>query len=90
MSYLQKIESFYPRRDLSKATFPVKLVYRLIKKGLGKHLINTLNENPLPLVCSFPIPALCAEEHGYKGDIYDFPMIWDPFTKFPFGPLEQR
>ena len=23
----------------------------------------------------------------YKGDIYDTPEIWDPFTKFPFGPL---
>jgi hypothetical protein len=84
MSYLQKIESFYPRRDLSKATFPVRLVHFLIKNGLGKHLINTLNENPLPLVCSFPIPALCAEKHGYKGDIYclctdtDIARSWVP------------
>lgn len=84
MSYLQKIEPFYPRRDLSKATFPVKLLYLLIKNGLGKHLIDTLNERPLPLVCSFPIPAICAEEHGYKGDIYclctdtDIARTWAP------------
>ncbi|MDR3558503.1 MAG: hypothetical protein P4L61_03155, partial [Candidatus Pacebacteria bacterium] len=84
MSYLQRIEPFYPRRDLSKPTFPVRLVYRLIKNGLGKHLIGVLNENPLPLVCSFPIPALCAEAHGYKGDIYclctdtDIARSWAP------------
>jgi len=84
MSYLQRIESFYPRRDLSKPTFPVKLVYRLIKNGLGKHLVDVLNEKPLPLICSFPIPALCAEEHGYKGDIYclctdtDIARSWAP------------
>ncbi len=84
MSYLQRIEPFYPRRDLSKPTFPIKLVYRLIKKGLGKHLVSVLNEDPLPLVCSFPIPALCAEEHGYKGDIYclctdtDIARSWAP------------
>ena len=84
MSYLQKIEPFYPRRDLSEATFPVKLVHWLIKNGLGKHLIDTLNESPLPLVCSFPIPALFAEEHGYKGDIYclctdtDIARSWVP------------
>ncbi len=84
MSYLQRIEPFYPRRDLSKATFPVKLVYSLIRHGLGKHLIDALNENPLAIICSFPIPALCAEEHGYKGEIYclctdtDIARSWAP------------
>jgi len=84
MSYLQKIEPFYPRRDLSQATFPVRLVHALIRNGLGKHLIDALNDNPLPLVCSFPIPAICAEEHGYKGGIYclctdtDIARSWVP------------
>ena len=32
---------------------------------------------------------LWANSH-YKGDVYDYPVIWDPFTRFPFGPLEQR
>jgi hypothetical protein len=84
MNYLENIRPFYPRRDLSHATFPVRLVHFLIKNGLGKHLINILNENPLPLVCSFPIPALYAEKHGYKGDIYclctdtDIARSWVP------------
>jgi hypothetical protein len=86
MSYVQKIESFYPRRDLSKATFPVRQIYKMIKKGLGKHLIETLNKNPLPIICTFPIPAFFAEEHGYTGDIYclctdtDLARSWVPLN----------
>ena len=84
MSYLQRIPPFYPRRDLSKATFPVRFTHWFIKRGAGKHLIDMLNQNPLPLVCSFPIPALAAEEHGYRGNIYclctdtDIARAWVP------------
>ena len=84
MSYVQKIENFYPRRDLSKPTLPLKWVYKMIKNSMGRHLIETLNQNPLPLICSFPIPAFFAEEHGYKGEIYclctdtDVARSWAP------------
>jgi hypothetical protein len=27
---------------------------------------------------------------SYVGDVYDLPIVWDPFTKFPFGPLEEK
>ncbi len=70
MDYFQKIEDFYPRRDLSKPNFEAKQSHKMISKGLGKHLIETLNKKPLPLICTFPIPALFAEAHGYKGEIY--------------------
>jgi hypothetical protein len=84
MSYLEHIEPFYPRRDLSRPILSVRLVQALIRGGFGKHLIDSLNENPLPLLASFPIPAICAEEHGYKGDIYclctdtDIARTWVP------------
>lgn len=84
MDYFQKIEPFYPRRDLSKPTLQTKQIYGMIKHGFGKHLIATLNENPLPLICSFFIPAFFAEEHGYKGEIYcvctdtDVSRAWAP------------
>lgn len=84
MDYLERIESFYPKRDLSKAPFKLKYLYRLIKNGFGKHLIDELNKNPLPFVTSFFIPAFFAEQHGYKGEIYcictdtDISRVWAP------------
>ncbi len=86
MDYFQKIESFYPKRDQSKPTLQVKQIYKMIKSGLGKDLIDTLNKNPLPLLSTFFIPALFAEEHGYKGDIYclctdtDISRAWVSFN----------
>lgn len=85
MDYMQRIEPFYPKRDLSRPSFQLKQIYRLIrKKGWGKHLIDLLNEKPLPFVTSFFGTAFFAEEHGYKGDIYcictdtDISRAWAP------------
>lgn len=70
LDYFQRIPDFYPRRDLSAPTMQLKSIYKWMSKGWGKHLIEQLNENPLPFVTSFFIPAFFAEYHGYKGDIY--------------------
>lgn len=84
MDYFQRIESFYPKRDLSKASIQVREIYKMIEGGFGKHLVEKLNENPLPLLSSFFIPAFFAEEHGYKGEIYclctdtDISRAWAP------------
>ncbi len=84
MDYFQSIDPFYPRRDLSKPIQQVKQIYRMIEKGWGKHLIDTLNKKPLPLVTSFFATAFFAEEHGYKGEIYcictdtDISRAWAP------------
>ena len=77
MDYLQRIEPFYPRRDLSRPTLQVNSIYRLIKKGWGRHLVETLNEKPLPLVSSFFIPAFFAEEHSLCTDT-DISRAWAP------------
>lgn len=84
MNYLQRIEPFYPVRDLSEPIMQVKQIYKMIEHGWGKHLIDLLNKNPLPLITSFFITAFFAEEHGYKGDIYcictdtDISRAWVP------------
>lgn len=83
---IQRIPTFYPRRDLSKPSFQVREVYRLIKKyDWGKHLINYLNTSPKrPLITTFFVPAFMAELHGYEGNIYclitdaDFSRNWVP------------
>lgn len=80
----QQIEPFYPRRDLSKPNFQLTQIYRMIKKGLGKHLIAKLAENPIPLVTTFFIPAFCADYYDYPGDIWcvttdaDVSRAWAP------------
>jgi len=86
MDYIQRIEPFYPKRDLSRSTVQLRSIYRMIGRGWGKHLIDTLNKKPLPLVSTFFIPAFFAEEHGYKGDIYcvctdtDISRAWAPLN----------
>jgi len=84
MNYLQRIEPFYPERDLSGPTMQLEEIYRLIRKGWGKHLIKLLNKKPLPLITSFFIPAFFAEEYNYKEEIYcictdtDISRAWAP------------
>ncbi len=82
--HFQEIENFYPRRDLSAPSFILKQIYRLIRKGWGRHLIETLSEDPRPLICTFFTPAFWAEEYGYSGEIYlvvtdsDISRTWAP------------
>lgn len=84
LDHWQQIDAFYPRRDLSKARIQTKQIYRMIKKGLGKHLIEKLSENPLPLVTTFFIPAFFADYYDYPGEIYcvttdaDISRAWAP------------
>lgn len=86
MDSYQKIEPFYPRRDLSKNSSQQKWFYGQVKGGLGKRLINELNDNPLPFVTTFFVPAYFAEYHGYKGEIYcivcdaDVARAWAPYN----------
>lgn len=85
MNYFERIEAFYPKRDLSKASFQVNYIYYLIHHHrLNKHLITELNKEPLPLITTFFTVAFSAEEHGYQGPIYcictdtDIARVWAP------------
>jgi len=91
MDNIQKIEPFYPRRDLSRPTYQVRQQYAMIHRGWGKDLIARLNKRPLPIITSFFAVAFFAEEHDYKGDIYclctdtDISRAW-----VPINPHESR
>ncbi|MFA5211644.1 MAG: hypothetical protein WC414_04095 [Patescibacteria group bacterium] len=84
MDFFQRIQNFYPARDLSKPTLQLKLEYAKIKQGLGKDLIEKLNKEPLPMITSFFTAAYFAEEYGYKEEIYliccdaDVSRAWAP------------
>ncbi len=81
----QKISEFYPSRDLSEPNFATKQIYKLIKKGWGKHLIEKLENKSLPFVSTFFIPVFMADFFDYPGDIYcvvadaDISRSWAPF-----------
>lgn len=89
---LQKILSFYPKRDLSKPNFALKQIYSLLKKGWGKHLIEKLTPHqragggPLPLISTFFTPAFMAEFFNYPGEIFcvvcdaDISRTWAPLN----------
>lgn len=84
MDYFQKIDPFYPRRDLSRSSMQQRYFYKKIQKGLGRGLIENLNKKPLPLLTTFFVSAYCAEYYNYKGDIYlavcdaDVSRAWAP------------
>jgi hypothetical protein len=67
---IQKILSFYPKKNLSKPNVQLKQNFFLINKGWGRYLIEKLKENPLPLISTFFTPAFMAESFGYPNDIY--------------------
>ncbi len=71
MDQMQKISDFYPRRNLFKPSFQLRTSMHLIRNNeWGKHLINKLDQNKLPLLTTFFTVAYMAEEFGYRSDIY--------------------
>ncbi|MDD5164830.1 MAG: hypothetical protein PHF10_02945 [Patescibacteria group bacterium] len=82
----QKIADFYPRRNLSQPNLFLKQTLGTIKKGWGKHLIEKLKQNPIPIITTFFVPAYMAEFYDYPGDIYcvvcdaDIARAWAPFN----------
>jgi hypothetical protein len=71
MDHLQRIDDFYPRRDLSEPTLQLRQTYGLLRgKGWGRHLVEQLAKDRKPLVSTFMTPAFAAEEFGYPEDIY--------------------
>ncbi|MBI4117587.1 MAG: hypothetical protein HY453_00685 [Parcubacteria group bacterium] len=67
---LQSIPSFYPQRDLSAPNMQVRAIYRLLKKGWLKSLVEKMNRRPLPMITTFFVTALAADYFGYQGEIY--------------------
>ena len=69
---IQRIRSFYPRRDLSKPDWNVRAIDALIRNGWGRDLVERLARRTpvLPIVTSFFTPAFMAEHFEYPGEIY--------------------
>jgi len=88
LDQFQKIQSFYPKRDLSKPNFQLEQTYSLIKKGWGRDLINKLKEKPLPIVSTFFSPAFMAERFGYPGNV--FCLICDADVSRSWAPLRPK
>ena len=82
----QKIFNFYPKRDLSKPNFQLKQTFSLIEKGWGRHLVEKLKNNPLPIVSTFFTSAFMAEYFDYPSEIFcivcdaDVSRTWAPFN----------
>lgn len=70
MDAFQKIQPFYPFRDLSDPTTQEKFFYRVVEKGLGKDLVEKLKINKLPFLTTFFVAAYFAEYHKFPGKIY--------------------
>ena len=81
LDFFLKIPSFYPRRDLSKSTFQVRMLNSAIRKGLCKSVLDKMREKHSPLVTSFYATAVVADMNNF-GKIYciicdtDLNRVW--------------
>lgn len=67
---MQKILTYYPKRDLSGPSLVLRNIHHLIKSGWGTDLIERIEKNPIPMISTFFTPALMAEELKYPNNIY--------------------
>jgi hypothetical protein len=86
MDYFQKIESFYPHRDLSKPIWQQKFFINAIEKGLGRELFDKLKAKPLPIITSFFVAVYMADYYHYPAPVYcivcdaDISRAWAPYN----------
>lgn len=77
------IQPLHPYRDLSRKTFGVRLLARRIRQGLGRGLVDFLQESGRPLLTTYFVPAITADVNGCK-NLYcvvtdsDINRIWAP------------
>ncbi len=88
MDHFQKIDSFYPRRDLSKTNIQQKVFFKKVKNGLGRNLIEELNKDPLPILTTFFVAVYFAEYYNYKGKVYC--IICDADISRAWAPVEPQ
>jgi hypothetical protein len=66
MNTLLSIPPYYPIRDLSKPTIQANLLNSLVDRGLCRSLLKKIAGKPLPLITSYPAPAIAADKAGYS------------------------
>lgn len=80
----QKISKTYPKENFVRATLSLRQIYKFIKKGWGKNLIESLEEKKLPVISTFFVPAFMADYNNYSGKIFciatdtDISRTWAP------------
>lgn len=82
---IQRIQPYYPRRDLSKPNLAVRyLNYLIVRKNLCQGLLSRLHDSPLPRIHSFYATAIAAAQAGSGAENYllicdsDFNRVWVP------------
>jgi len=91
---LQRILTFYPKRDLSETNFQLKQIFSFIEKGWGEDLIKKLKAQNsklkinLPIVSTFFTAAFMAEHFNYPGDI--FCIVCDADVSRTWAPLKPK
>ncbi len=82
----QRILNFYPKRDLSGSNVTLRQMFKLIKSGWGKDLIQRLEAKKIPFITTFFTTAFMAEEFNYPGEIFcvtadaDVARAWAPLN----------
>jgi len=88
LDFMQKIPVFYPKKDFSNPNFGVQTIYKTIKSGWGKDLIERLKAKPWPIVTSFFTPAFMADFYNYPNEI--FCIVCDTDISRSWAPLEPQ
>lgn len=78
------IVSFYPERDLSRPNLGAFVLERMIRRGLGKDLVEQLERADAPLVTTFYMPAIAADRLGWDRVFCvvtdsDINRVWAPY-----------
>lgn len=84
----QKINDFYPKRDLSSSSFTQRRTSPLFKKGWGKDLIEKCSKKNVPFVSTFFNPAFMAEYFKYPREI--FCVVCDTDISRSWAPLNPK
>lgn len=82
----QGIGDFYLRRDESAPNIQLRQLYRWIRGGWGRHLIEMLLRNPLPIVTTYFAVGHMAEYWNYPAPVFvvvtdsDVSRTWAPMN----------
>lgn len=83
MDSLTMIPPLHEPRDHREPTWPVRLLDRLMRRGLGRGMVEHLQQGRAPLVTTFYAPAIIADRAGIE-EVYcvvtdaDCNRVWAP------------
>lgn len=85
LTRVERIEPYYPIKDLSGPTWPVHFLHRMItRKGLGRHMLSEISDYEHPTVHTFYATAIALDLLSPRDNIYlvvtdsDFNRVWVP------------